>query len=221
MGKSHMRRSHADIGQKLAYIWKKTKIYQTIKGLIILFIKLQFSIRCNQAFRPLRTSASKHLSQPQIIYLNLSLNLQWPTGLVTCIILMHSYHPDTPYNSRRTLAKVSASDQVRSRPTYSSGLGATGLLPKRSSSFSSATLTFLKTKLTFEQGRSPSCVQQGFHPHHHQGVLKDDTLHVSTNGWSARRSTTWIICTFVGRSTILRTYVWRKRYTTSLVAPLI
>ncbi len=44
---------------------KKIKIYQIIKGLIILFIKLQFSIRYNQAFRLLRTSTSKHLPQPQ------------------------------------------------------------------------------------------------------------------------------------------------------------
>ncbi len=44
--------------------------------MIILFIKLQFFIRCNQAFRLLRTSTSN-------IYLNLSLN---PNGLVTCII---------------------------------------------------------------------------------------------------------------------------------------
>ncbi len=34
-----------------------------------------------------------------------------------------------PHDSRRALAEVSASDQVRSRPMYSSGLGATGLLP--------------------------------------------------------------------------------------------
>ena len=54
----------------------KTKIYQTIKGLIILFIKLQFSIRCNQVFRSLHTSTFN-------IYLNFSLNLN---GLVTCII---------------------------------------------------------------------------------------------------------------------------------------
>ncbi len=55
---------------------------------------------------------------PQIIYLNLSLNSQRPTGLVICIILMHLYHPDTPHDSRRAPAKVSTSDQVRSRPTY-------------------------------------------------------------------------------------------------------
>ncbi len=131
---------------------------------------------------------------------------------------MHLYHPDTPHDSRRTHAEVSASDQVRSKPTYSSGLGATSLLPKRPSSFSSATLTFLKTKLTFAQGRSPSCVQQGFHPHCHQGVLKGDMLHTLTSGWSARRLTTWIIHTSVGRSTILRMYVWRKQHITSLVA---
>ena len=55
----------------------KTKIYQTIKRLIILFIKLQFFTRCNELFRSLRTLTSN-------IYLNLSLN---PNGLVTCIIL--------------------------------------------------------------------------------------------------------------------------------------
>ncbi len=33
--------------QKVGLYNKKTKIYQTIKGLIILFIKLQFSIKCN------------------------------------------------------------------------------------------------------------------------------------------------------------------------------
>ncbi len=54
----------------------KTKIFRTIKGLIILFIKIQFSLKCNQAFRPFRTSISN-------IYLKLSLN---PNGFVTCII---------------------------------------------------------------------------------------------------------------------------------------
>ncbi len=166
----------------------------------------------------MRISISKHLPQPQIIYLNLSLNSQRPTGLVICIILMRSYHPDTTHDSRPALVEVSASDQVSSRPTYLLGLGATGLLPKRPSSFSSATLTFLKTKLTFAQGRSPSCVQQGFHLYHHQGLLEGDALHASTSGWSAKRSTTWIIRTSIGRSTILSTYVWRKRRTTSLVA---
>ncbi len=51
--------------QKVGLYIKKTKICQTIKGLIILFIKLQFSIRCNQAFRSLRTSTSKYLPQPE------------------------------------------------------------------------------------------------------------------------------------------------------------
>ena len=80
-----MQRLYVDIGKrwKVGLCNNKTKIYQTIKGLIILFIKLQFSIRCYQAFRPLHTSISKHLPQTQIIYLNLSLN---PNNLVTCII---------------------------------------------------------------------------------------------------------------------------------------
>ncbi len=50
----------------------KTKIYQTIKGLIILFIKLQFSNQVQEAFRPLHT-----------LIVNLSLN---SNGLVTYII---------------------------------------------------------------------------------------------------------------------------------------
>ena len=57
----------------------KAKIYRTIKGLIILFIKLQFSNQVQQAFKPLHTSTFN-------LDLNLSLN---PNGLVTCII------PDT------------------------------------------------------------------------------------------------------------------------------
>ncbi len=61
---------------KSCVIRRKTKIYQTIKGLIILFSKLQFLIKCNQAFRLLRPSTSN-------IYLNLNLNLN---GLITCII---------------------------------------------------------------------------------------------------------------------------------------
>ena len=40
-----------------------------------------------------------------------------------------------PYDSRRAPAKVSASNQVRPRPTYLSGLGATDLPTKRFSSF--------------------------------------------------------------------------------------
>ena len=64
---SHVQRSHMDVSKnwKVGLYNKKIKIYQTIKGLIILFIKLQFFIRCNQAFKPLRTLTSN-------IYLNLS-----------------------------------------------------------------------------------------------------------------------------------------------------
>ncbi len=54
----------------------KTKIYKTIKGLIILFIKLQFYNQVQQAFRPLRISTSN-------IKLNLSFNLN---GFITYII---------------------------------------------------------------------------------------------------------------------------------------
>ncbi len=65
-----------EVSWKVRLCNKKTKIYQTIKGLIILFIKLQFSIRCNSVFTPLRTPTSN-------IYLNLSLN---SNDLVTYII---------------------------------------------------------------------------------------------------------------------------------------
>ena len=54
----------------------KTKIYQTIKSLIILFIKLQFSNQLQQGFRLLHTLTSN-------LDLNLSLK---PNGVVTCII---------------------------------------------------------------------------------------------------------------------------------------
>ncbi len=51
-------------------------------------------------------------------------------GLVTCIILdAFCIILDTPHDSRRAPVKVSVFDQVRSKPMYLSGLGATGLLP--------------------------------------------------------------------------------------------
>ncbi len=178
-------------------------------------VYLSSSSSLSGAIRP-----SDHcVPQPPNIYLNLSFNSKRPTGLITCIILIHSYLPDMPHDSRRAPAEVSAFDQVRSRPTYSSGLGVTGLLP-RLSSFSSFWLSWRRSWRS-HKGEVLSCVQQGFHPHCDQGVLEGDTLHTSTSGWSARRSTTWIIHTSVGRRTILRTYVWKKRRTTSLMAPRI
>ncbi len=120
-----MQRLRAEVDQKVGLCNKKTKIYQTIKGLIILFIKLQFSIRCNQAFRSLRIPTSKHLPQPQPQSLR-------PDSLVTCII------PDAFVSSPICLmipdvhtAEVFASNQVRFRSTYLSGLGATGLATRR------------------------------------------------------------------------------------------
>ncbi len=65
-----------EVSQKVGLWNMKTKIYQTIKGLIILFIKLQFSNQVQQAFRLLRISTSN-------IDLNLSLN---SNGLIICII---------------------------------------------------------------------------------------------------------------------------------------
>ena len=42
IGKSHVHKLRAKVSQKVGLYNKKTKIYQTIEGLIILFIKLQF-----------------------------------------------------------------------------------------------------------------------------------------------------------------------------------
>ncbi len=130
MGKNHIQRLRAEVSKKIGLYNKKTKIYQTIEGLIILFIKLQFSIGCNQAFRPLRTSISKHLPQPQP-------RSQWPNGLVTCIIpntfvssLIRLMIPDV------RIAEIFTSHQVKSRPKYSLlGLEATGVSTRRPSSF--------------------------------------------------------------------------------------
>ncbi len=116
--------------QEIGLYDKKTKIYQTIEGLIILFIKLQFSIRCNQAFRPLCILISKYLPQFQP-------QSQWPDGLVTCIIsdvfVLFSIHLMI---SDVHIAEISASNQVRSRPTYLPlGLKATSLPTKMPLSF--------------------------------------------------------------------------------------
>ena len=39
VGEGHVYRSHTEVGQKIGLENIKTKIYQTIQGLIILFIK--------------------------------------------------------------------------------------------------------------------------------------------------------------------------------------
>ena len=69
-----------------------------------------------------------------------------------------------------------------------------------------------KTKLTSAQKKSPSCIQQGFHPHRYQEMLENNILHASTSGWSARRLTTWIIRISVDKSTpfYIHTFVRRS-----------
>ncbi len=165
-----MQRSHAEVGKKIGLYNKKIKIYWTIKGLIILFIKLQFSIKCNQAFRLLCTSTSKHLpqylSQPQLQY-------QRPDGLVTCII------PDAFVLSPIRLmipdvhtAEVFTSNQVRSRPTcLLLGLGATTLPTKRLLSFLS---------LPWRSWR------QSWHPHKGKVLAASSKafIHTATKGCS-------------------------------------
>ncbi len=134
MCKGHVR--------KISLCNKKTKIYQTIKGLIILIINLQFSIRCNQAFRPLRTSTFN-------VYLNIYLYLNC---LVTCIIsdafVSSSICLMTP---NIHIAEISIYPiKVRSRLMYLSGLRATSQTTRRSLSFSSLLWCFWR---------------QSWHPH--------------------------------------------------------
>ncbi len=104
-------------------LWNmKTKIYQTIKGLIILFIKLQFFNQVQLAFRSLCTSVSN-------IYLNLILNLN---GFITCIIPntfvsspIRLITPDVHQQKSLyiQLSQVQAYILIRFRLMYSSGLG--------------------------------------------------------------------------------------------------
>ncbi len=134
--------------QKVVLYNKKTKIYRTIKGLIILFIKLQFSIRCNQAFRSLRTSTFN-------IYLNIYFNLN---GLVICIICICIIF-NTPYDSRHTYSRglyTSNQNQVQVYVLVRPG-GHWSTHQKAFVIFVTA-LTFLKTNLTSAQERKPSCV---------------------------------------------------------------
>ena len=65
-----------EVSQKVGLSKIKTKIYQMIKDLIILFIKFQFFNQVQQAFRLLRTLTFN-------LNLNFSLNLN---NLVTYII---------------------------------------------------------------------------------------------------------------------------------------
>ncbi len=63
-----MQRSYMEDRSMVGQLKIETKIYQTTEGLIILFIKLQFFHKVQQAFKSLRTSNS-----------NLNLNLSFNT----------------------------------------------------------------------------------------------------------------------------------------------
>ncbi len=124
------------------------------------------------AYLDLQTSTStfKHLSQPQP-------QSQRPDGLVTCII------PNTPHDSRRAYNRglYIQSSEVQAYVSTAKPGGHWSTHQKAFIILVTA-LTFLKTKLMSAQGRSLSCVQLDFHPHHHQEVLKGDTPHASTSG---------------------------------------
>ncbi len=105
--------------------------------------------------------------------------------------------------------EICASNQIKSRPYVSTARpGGHWSTHQETFIILVTAMTFLKTKLTSTQGKSPSCVQQSFHLHHYQGVLKDDIPHASTSGWSARKLTTWIIRTSIGRSTSFYVYMF-------------
>ncbi len=186
-------------------IYQAPVLYQVQSSLqAIAYFNLRISISI------LKSSTSTLASIPNGLLAS-SLASSW----CICTILICLMIPDV--HLQRSLHLIKSNPGLHT----SSGLGVTGLLPRRPSSFLSGTLTFLKTKLTSAQGWSPSYVQQGFHPHRHQVMLEGAILHASTSGWSARRSTTWIIRTSVGRSIILLTYVLEEAIYHKLVAPPI
>ncbi len=150
--------------QKVGLYNKKTKIYQTIKGLIILFIKLQFSIRWNQTSKLLHTSTSKYLLQhlPQHL-LQPQPQSQRPDGLITCIISdkfvsspIRLMIPDVH------TVEVFTSNHIRSRPIYSSGLGATGLPTRRPLSFLSLPWRFWRWNWRPHKGEAPVASSRAF-----------------------------------------------------------
>ncbi len=123
-------------------------------------------------------------------------------GLVTYIILMHSYHPQYAswlqmFTQQRFLyiqsSQIRAYVFVRPGGHWSTHQVAFIILI--------TALMFLNTKLTSAQGRSPCCNQLDLHPHRHQGVLENDTPHPLTSGWSLKKLTTRTIRTSVSRST--------------------
>ncbi len=114
-----------EVSQKVGWWNIKTKIYQIIKSLIILFIKLQFSNQVQQVFKSLCISISD-------LDFNLSLN---PNGLVNVSSLIHLYYLRYTFFMILDLAYISkglyVSNQVRSRSTYLLGLRATSLDTRR------------------------------------------------------------------------------------------
>ena len=99
----------------------KTKIYQTIKGLNVLFIKLEFPNQMQQAFKPLHALNSN-------LNLYFSLNSNSFINASSSIFLYYLQYTsfmilDLVYTSR----SLYLSNQVRSRLTYPLGLGATSL----------------------------------------------------------------------------------------------
>ncbi len=141
---------------------------------------------------PLYTSNSN-------IYLNFSLN---PNSFVTYIIPMYLYYPQ--------YASWFQTCTCRGLCIQSSQAQAYVFTAKPESHWSThhkafvilvTALIFLKTKQTSAQERRPSCIHLNLHLHHHQGVFEDNTPHTSTSEWFARKLTTWIIRTSVGRST--------------------
>ncbi len=128
------------------------------------------------------------------MYLNLQTSTSTSASTLTAYRLHHSrcicIILDTSHDSRRASAEVSASNQVRSRPTLLVRPRGYWSIHQEVFVILVTTLTFLKTKLTSAQGRSPSCIQKDLYPHRHQRLLEADMLQASTSGWAAGKSTT-------------------------------
>ena len=137
-----------------------------------------------------------------IAYSKISLN---PNCLVTCII--HNTFVSSPI--RLIILDV----QLQKFLYIWSNLGLEGPLvyPPRGHCHSNQNPNVHRRQvLTSAQERNPSCIKQSFHPHCHQGMLKSDTPHALTSRQSAKRLTTWIIRTSVGRSILFYIYMFFK-----------
>ncbi len=122
-----------------------------------------------------------------IAYLNFQISTSTSALIPTAYWLCHVHHPNAFISSSICLMIPDVHQQrslhlIKSCPDLHTCQAWGPLVYYQEAFVNLVILTFLKTKLTSAQRKSLSCVQQGFHPHYHQGVLKGDMLHASTSG---------------------------------------